>query len=125
MRARVKRHAILSDRPVDDPGHCRACDGACCRSFVAVELTWAEYQTLEALGARRLELSLRGPHRLVIENGCEFLVGGRCAIYPHRPGVCRSFICDDAVGADDPHPHTSENSRAKLPPSTLPARASG
>ncbi len=94
MFGRVKRHAIVSDRPVDNDGRCRGCDGACCRSFAAVELTFVEYQRLEALGARRLELSLRGPHWLFIENGCEFLADGRCSIYEHRPEVCRRFICD-------------------------------
>ncbi len=102
MRARVKRHASLRDRDVADDWRCRACDGVCCRSFVAVELTWAEYETLEALGARRLEFSLRKRHKLVIEDGCEFLVRGRCAIYEHRPEVCRRFICDDVAGCDGP-----------------------
>ncbi len=102
MRARIRRHAILRDRSVDDDWRCRGCDGACCRSFVAVELTFAEYETLRALGARRLEFSLRGPHWLLVENGCEFLVDGRCGIYEHRPGVCRRFICDDVAGCELP-----------------------
>ncbi len=102
MRARIKRHAILSDRAVDGDWRCRSCDGACCRSFVAVELTWAEYQRLKALGARRLELSLRGPHWLLVEDGCEFQVEGRCSIYADRPEVCRRFICDDVAGCAEP-----------------------
>jgi Fe-S-cluster containining protein len=97
MRARVRRHAVVSDRPVDDHWRCRACDAVCCRSFVALELTWAEFERLEALGARRLQLSLRGPHWLVIEGGCEFLVEGRCSIYTERPDICRRFICDDVA----------------------------
>jgi hypothetical protein len=110
VRARIKRHAHLGERSVDDDPRCRSCDGACCRSFVAVELTFAEYQRLRALGARRLELSLRGPHWLLIENGCEFLAGGRCGIYADRPEVCRRFICDDDVTgrelpADGPGAH--------------------
>ncbi len=111
MRARVKRHATLRDRGVDDDWRCRGCDGVCCRSFVAVELTWAEYERLEALGARRLAFSLRGPHRLVIEDGCEFLVGGRCGIYEQRPEVCRRFICDDVAGCDPP-PADAEGAHA-------------
>ncbi len=102
MRWRVRKHAVLSDRPVDAPSRCRTCDGVCCRSFVAVELSFAEYETLEALGARRLQFSLRGPHRLEIEGGCEFLVEGRCSIYPHRPELCRRFVCDDAVEVERP-----------------------
>jgi len=102
VRARVKRHAHLGDHSVDDDWRCRSCDGACCRSFVAVELTAAEYGRLEALGATRLQLSLRGPHWLLVENGCEFLAGGRCGIYDHRPEVCRRFICDDVAGCPDP-----------------------
>jgi Fe-S-cluster containining protein len=97
MRARVKRHAVVSDRPVDDHWRCRACDAVCCRSFVALELTWVEYERLEALGARRLQLSLRGPHWLLIEGGCEFLVEGRCSIYAERPDICRRFMCDDVA----------------------------
>ena len=104
MRARVKRHGVLRDHAVDDDERCRSCDGVCCRSFVAVELTFAEYERLDALGARRLEFSLRGRHKLVIEDGCEFLVGGRCGIYALRPEICRRFICDDAVGSDGPRP---------------------
>jgi Fe-S-cluster containining protein len=102
MRARVKRRGVLRERSVDDDWRCRSCDGVCCRSFVAVELTWAEYETLEALGARRLEFSLARRHKLVIDGGCEFLVGGRCAIYEHRPEVCRRFICDDVAGCEAP-----------------------
>jgi Fe-S-cluster containining protein len=60
-----------------------------------VPLAWSEYERLEALGAQRLELSLRGSHRLVIDGGCEFLVGGRCAIYADRPDRCRRFMCVD------------------------------
>ncbi len=102
MRARIKRHAIVSERSVDDDWRCRSCDGSCCRSFVAVPLRWAEYDALRALGARRLELSLRGPHFLLIENGCEFLVDGRCGIYEQRPDACRRFICDDVAGCAEP-----------------------
>jgi Fe-S-cluster containining protein len=102
MRAWVKRRGVLRERSVDDDWRCRACDGVCCRSFVAVELTWAEYETLERLGARRLEFSLTRHHKLVIDGGCEFLVGGRCGIYEHRPEVCRRFICDDVAGCEEP-----------------------
>jgi uncharacterized protein len=93
------KRGVLVDHPVDDDPRCRACDGVCCRSFVSVELTFAEYQTLRALGAQRLEFSPRGRHRLLIEHGCEFQVGGRCSIYARRPGICRRFICCDEAGA--------------------------
>jgi Fe-S-cluster containining protein len=99
---RVKRLATVRDRAVDDDPRCRDCDALCCRSFVAVELTGAEYRTLEALGAQRLQLSLRGPHWLVIEGGCEFLVEGRCRIYAQRPDVCRRFVCDDVARGPAP-----------------------
>jgi Fe-S-cluster containining protein len=115
VRAWVKRHAILSDRSVSDDCRCQACDGVCCRSFVAVELTWAEYERLEALGAQRLEFSLRGPHRLLIENGCEFLVRGRCAIYEHRPELCRRFICDDVVRARGGREGTADREEDEVP----------
>ena len=94
--ARKKRRGILLDRPVEGDGRCLECGGCCCRSFPSVELSWEEYQALLALGARRLEFSLVGHHSLVIENGCEFLVDGRCAIYASRPGVCRRFTCCEA-----------------------------
>ena len=90
---RDRRHGLLLDRPVDDPPDCRACDGACCRAFPSVALSWNEYLQLQALGARRLEFSLCGPPLLLIENGCEFLVAGRCGIYNQRPDVCRRFVC--------------------------------
>lgn len=92
---REKRHGILLDQPLDDPQRCRECDGACCRAFPSVALTWDEYRALEALGARRLELSLNGEFHLLIENGCEFLADGRCAIYPDRPDICRRFYCQN------------------------------
>ncbi len=93
--ARARKHGVLLDRPVDDDPRCRDCGGVCCRSFPAVELSWTEYQRLGTLGARRLEFSITGHHRLVIENGCEFLVEGRCSIYRDRPGICRRFRCED------------------------------
>jgi uncharacterized protein len=61
----------------------------------AVEITWEEYELLKSLGARHLQLSLYGPHRLVIDCGCEFLVSGRCSIYDKRPDICRRFTCRD------------------------------
>jgi Fe-S-cluster containining protein len=95
-RTRVKKHGLLLDGPVDDDGRCQTCGGACCQAFPAVELTWDEFQRLLKLGASRLEFSLAGHHKLIIENGCEFLADGRCAIYPDRPDVCRRFFCSDA-----------------------------
>lgn len=95
FRRRTKKHGALLDHPVDDDGRCRDCDGACCRSFPSVALSWAEYEQLQALGAVRLHLSLTGRHRLIIENGCEFLVAGQCSIYRFRPDVCRRFFCRD------------------------------
>ena len=50
---------------------------------------------LQALGAKRLEFTLDGRYHLIIENGCEFLDLGRCAIYPHRPDICRRFYCTE------------------------------
>ena len=92
---REKRHGILLEQPLDDPQRCRDCDGACCRAFPSVQLTWPEYQRLQALAARRLEWSPCGGYCLLIENGCEFLTEGRCAIYPDRPEICRRFYCTD------------------------------
>ncbi|GLI40116.1 YkgJ family cysteine cluster protein [Geobacter hydrogenophilus] len=90
---RVKRHGLLLEQPADDPAPCRKCGGACCRAFPSVSLSWEEYERLRALGASRLHFSLAGHHLLIIENGCEFLVAGRCTIYADRPDVCRRFIC--------------------------------
>ena len=92
---KTKKHGMLLDHPVDDDGRCGACGGACCRSFDSVALTWDEYERLRALGSARLHFSLTGRHLLLIENGCEFLVEGRCSIYGERPEVCRRFFCRD------------------------------
>ena len=92
---RAKRHGILLDEPVDGNDSCIGCDAACCRGFPSVELTAAEYAALEKLGALRLEFLLDGRHYLMIENGCEFLDGSRCAIYDQRPNICRRFTCRD------------------------------
>jgi hypothetical protein len=94
-RTKVKRHGLLLDRPASDPLPCRTCNGACCRAFPSVPISWPEYERLHALGATRLHFSLTGRHLLIIENGCEFLVDGRCAIYPDRPDVCRRFVCEE------------------------------
>jgi len=92
-REKEKRHGLLLDHPLDDPSCCSACAALCCRSFPNVDLTWDEYRRLEALGATRLHFSLHGPHKLIIENGCEFLYGNKCGIYEQRPEICRRFIC--------------------------------
>ncbi len=94
-RTKVRKHGLLLDAPVDDDGRCLTCGGACCSAFPSVELTWDEFQRLMELGARRLEFSLTGHPQLMIENGCEFLASGRCAIYADRPDVCRRFFCRD------------------------------
>ena len=93
VRSKVKKHGMLMDVPVDDDDRCRACDGACCRSFPSVNLSWEEYERLKGLGAGRLDFSLTGHNRLIIENGCEFLVAGQCSIYDQRPEICRRFFC--------------------------------
>jgi len=92
-RVKEKRHGLLLNQPLDDPSCCSTCAALCCRSFPNVDLSWDEYQRLEALGAARLHFSLHGPHKLIIENGCEFLRGNRCGIYDDRPEICRRFIC--------------------------------
>jgi uncharacterized protein len=90
---RTRRRAVICDAPVDHHPRCQSCDADCCRSFVSVPITWEEYERLRALGAQRLELSLHGPHLLVIDGACEFLVDGRCSIYADRPDLCRRFMC--------------------------------
>lgn len=94
-KAKTKKHGMLLDQPADDDDRCRNCDGACCRAFPSVDLSWGEYEQLRMLGATRLQFSIFGPHKLIIDNGCEFLANGRCAIYEHRPDICRRFICTD------------------------------
>jgi uncharacterized protein len=83
----------LLDRLLDNYPLCPECGGECCRSFPTVNLTWIEYQRLKILGANRLYYSLTGRHKLIIENGCEFLANGMCSIYDDRPDICRRFIC--------------------------------
>jgi len=89
-----KYHGMLLDAPQDGDARCQNCSGVCCRSFSDVELSWDEYERLRALGATRLQLSLFGPHRLMIDYNCEFLTDGRCTIYEARPLVCRRFTCE-------------------------------
>jgi len=89
---RTLRRGVLLDEPVEDHPRCASCDGACCRSFPSVALSWEEYGRLRALGAKRLAFTLSGA-ALLIENGCEYQVGARCGIYDSRPEVCRRFLC--------------------------------
>lgn len=89
----AKRHGRLLDTPLDDDARCRNCAADCCRGFPSVELSADEYALLEKLGAIRLEFTLSGHFYLLIENGCEFLVDNRCAIYAQRPAICRRFTC--------------------------------
>lgn len=86
-------HGILLDTPCDGNDRCQECGGVCCNSFANIEISWEEYERLQELGAKRLQLSLYGHHILDIEYGCEFLVDGRCSIYEARPDICRRFIC--------------------------------
>lgn len=96
FRSRQRRHGIIRDQPLDDDQRCTRCDGACCRGFPSVELTWEEYLRLRELGASRLALPLVGPPLLLIDYCCEFLVAGRCTVYADRPAICRRFTCVDA-----------------------------
>jgi len=88
-----RRRGQILDVAIGDPQRCRECDGACCKGFVSVALSSEEYERLRALGAQRLE-DWAGRCWLIIEHGCEFLVAGRCSIYPYRPELCRRFICE-------------------------------
>lgn len=88
----VIKHGVMNDGPFIESA-CDKCDGACCRSFVTIELTPEEYLTLQRLGATRLGYTLMEKFFLEIENGCEFLQSNRCGIYENRPEVCRRFSC--------------------------------
>ena len=92
-RGKHVKHGVLLDQPLDDAQCCRECDGACCRSFISVGLSWREYERLRELGASRLHFDIMGHHLLIIDYGCEFLRGGRCSIYADRPDICRRFFC--------------------------------
>jgi Fe-S-cluster containining protein len=93
---RMKKYrGILLDEPRDGDDRCQKCGGVCCSSFAAVDISWDEFERLRELGARRLQLSLYGPHKLAIDYGCEFLEEGRCSIYEARPDICRRFFCTD------------------------------
>ena len=91
----ARRRGMLQDAPLDNSDRCRNCAADCCRGFPSVELSTDEYALLEKLGAIRLEFTLTGHFYLMIENGCEFLIDNRCAIYTQRPAICRRFICAD------------------------------
>ncbi len=93
---RKKRYrGILLDAPRDGDERCQECGGACCSSFADIEISWDEYELLQKLGAKRLQLALYGPHKLEIDYGCEFLEEGRCRIYEARPDICRRFSCSE------------------------------
>jgi Fe-S-cluster containining protein len=92
-RSKRKRRGVLLDSPSEGDVLCTVCDALCCRSFPAVDITALEYSALRVIGATRLQYSLIGRHKLLIENGCEFLTEGKCSIYEHRPSVCQRFMC--------------------------------
>ena len=96
FRSQQRRRGIIREEPLDDDPRCSLCDGACCRGFPSVELTWEEYERLRELGAARLLLPLAGPPLLLIDYCCEFLSDGRCTVYADRPAICRRFTCEDA-----------------------------
>ena len=93
--SRKKRHGVLLDSPLDNPERCASCSADCCRGFPSIELDPLEYGMLEEIGATRLQFTLNGKFYLIIENGCEFLVGNRCGIYDKRPRMCRIFSCEE------------------------------
>lgn len=91
----ARRRGLLQDIPLDNNERCRHCAADCCRGFPSVELSADEFTVLKDLGAVRLTFTLTGRFYLLIENGCEFLIANRCAIYAQRPAICRRFICTD------------------------------
>lgn len=92
-RTKMKKHGVLLDHSSGGDSLCNDCNAACCRSFPAVVITGAEYDQLSLIGATRLQYSLLGRHKLLIENGCEFLINEKCSIYEQRPDVCQRFMC--------------------------------
>ena len=92
---------MLLDHPIGNLERCWECSADCCRSFPTVNITWSEYNRLQALGASRLYFTLSGRCQLIIENGCEFLSNYRCRIYDDRPDVCKRFICADTIAGDN------------------------
>lgn len=92
---RKKKHGILREQPLDNNERCLDCVADCCRGFPSIQLDADEYALLESHGAARLQFTLDGRFYLLIENGCEFLIGNRCGIYDMRPRICRHFTCED------------------------------
>lgn len=92
-RSKKSKHGVLLDSLSEGDSICKECDAACCRSFPAVDITALEYSYLRSIGANRLQFSLIGRHKLLIENGCEFLNEGKCSIYQRRPDICQRFMC--------------------------------
>lgn len=94
-KEKAKKHGVLLDHELDGNELCEACDADCCKGFPSVMLSAQEYALLDSLGAKRLEFTLDEKFYLMIENGCEFLVGSRCGIYGQRPRICRLFTCEE------------------------------
>lgn len=72
---------------------CTRC-GLCCDGtlFADVELVGqAEVARLEVMG---MEVEAEPKHTGLLSQPCAALRGTRCAIYAHRPKVCRVFQCD-------------------------------
>ena len=92
----AKRRGLLLNVPLNNNERYHNYATNCCRGFPSVELSAEEFAALQTIGAIRLEFTLTGHFYLLIENGCEFLVDNRCAIYAQRPAICRRFICTDA-----------------------------
>ena len=92
---------MLLDHPIGNLERCRECNADCCRSFPAVNITWSEYNKLRDLGATRLYFSLSGRCKLIIENGCEFLLNARCSIYDDRPDICKRFLCTEYLPVEE------------------------
>jgi len=64
--------------------YCEECGAACCNAGkIALDRKSARFF------ARKI--SHNGFDVVNLENGCEHLKDGRCAIYPDRPDTCRQF----------------------------------
>jgi Fe-S-cluster containining protein len=93
LRASILRQTSLRRCRLDAAVLCVACRPVRCCRELEVELTPAEHKSgLYHVDAERLRRTGK-PVLERGEHGCVYLVDDLCAIYEHRPTLCRDYDC--------------------------------
>jgi Fe-S-cluster containining protein len=112
ITAVADKYALALPAPIDCAARLPLCQARCCRRSVVLSVQDLDERVVRWSYARPYVIAQRG------DGSCVHLEDGRCAVYAHRPAVCRVYHC-----RDDRRIWLDFDARVPAPPDPGPACA--